>query len=446
MKQLNYKVINKYSNIRRENWKDFVSIIQWEKKHKMAIISLHFNNFGNMKYLLEYLEQETTKYFDIVIIENSTKSEEEHSLKIYCEWKNNITIIKPVHNIWSAGGYALGMEYIINQDYEYFFIVEDDVIFLEQNIFSNMIKYADKNTLNFIYNCKNTRSSWNPKDKWKSRRVQTAGYPINFIKEIGVIDPRYFFRGEDLERWERIKQGIKKFWYRINISDYNYLHPYLKSVNGNYAWFYFSIRNQLLSLQKHFTKNYTFFIILFFYLWTALTKVLVNKDTLILKSFKDAIKDFLWNRYSFENNKKKIGLFLKSSTNKETHTWINNEELWNISKNLYSNTKILTITWADREKLKFSKNIWNIWRYWILTSSSSTIFTPLLLLAPKTICINEFNLTNNNISVTQYKNKNIIWNILLIIISLVVSLGIIIIVDVIIILYIGFNRLYKKKC
>gem|GEM_PF-6559699 len=70
-----------------------------------------------------------------------------------------------------------------------------------------------------------------------------------------------------------------------------------------------------------------FFVILFFYLRTALTKTFVNRDTLILKSFTDAIKDFLENKYSFENNKKKIGLFLKSSTNKEISIWIDNEEL-----------------------------------------------------------------------------------------------------------------------
>gem|GEM_PF-5575175 len=92
------------------------------------------------------------------------------------------------------------MEYIIDNNYDYFFIVEDDVIFLENNTFSDMIQYADKKTLTFIHNCKNTRSSLHSKDKGKSRRVQVAGYPVNFIKKIGIIDPRYFFRGEDLER------------------------------------------------------------------------------------------------------------------------------------------------------------------------------------------------------------------------------------------------------
>jgi hypothetical protein len=31
------------------------------------------------------------------------------------------------------------MEYIIDQKYDYFFLVEDDVIFLDENIFSDMI-------------------------------------------------------------------------------------------------------------------------------------------------------------------------------------------------------------------------------------------------------------------------------------------------------------------
>jgi GT2 family glycosyltransferase len=92
------------------------------------------------------------------------------------------------------------MEYIINNGYEYFFIVEDDVIFCEHNVFDDMIKNANENTLTFINNCKNTWESQNPTNKGQSWRVQTAGYPVHFIKKVGVIDPRYFFRGEDLER------------------------------------------------------------------------------------------------------------------------------------------------------------------------------------------------------------------------------------------------------
>ena len=127
---LDYKIKNKYSNIRRENRKDFVESIKWKKKKSAAILSKHFNNFGNSKKLLDYLSKETNQNFDIILIENSTKLDEENKLYEYCKWKEKISIIKPINNLWSAWWYALGMEYIIDQKYDYFFLVEDDVIFV----------------------------------------------------------------------------------------------------------------------------------------------------------------------------------------------------------------------------------------------------------------------------------------------------------------------------
>ncbi len=445
MNIINYKIINQYSNIRRENRKDFVESIQWKKQNKIAILSIHFNNTDNTKKLLKYLKSERKQSFDIIIIENSTQTDEIKKLKEYCKKENNITIIHPKKNIGSAWWYALGMEYIISQEYEYLFIVEDDVIFLDDNIFSDMIQQANEKTLTFINNCKNTRESSQPITKGKSRRVQIAWYPVNFIEKTWIIDPRYFFRWEDLEWGSRIKKWMIKFWYKNEIVDKNYLHPYLKSVNGNYTWFYFSIRNQLLSVEKNLKNNYQFFVVLFFYLWTAISKLFMEKDNLILKSFIDALFDFLKHNFSRNNNRKKIECFINNKKEQQSE-WMDKLELSNISKNLYSCAKILWITWIDRENIKYSKKIESLWGNGILISSSSTVFYPISLLAKKVICINEFDLVENKIAISQYNNWNRVMNLIWIITSLIASVGLIIIVNFVIILSIGFNRLYKKIC
>lgn len=444
MRQLNYEVKNKYSNIRRENRKDFINNIKGEKRHKIAIITIHFNNINNIKKLLNYLENEYNKKFDIIVVENSTKQEEINLLKTYCKNKNYITIINPIGNLWSAWGYALGMEYIISQNYEYFFIVEDDVIFLENNIFSSMIEHIDNKTLTFINNCKNTRSSSNAIDKWKSWRVQIAWYPVNFIEKIWIIDPRYFFRWEDLEWWSRIEKWISKFWYLTCIIDKNYIHPYLKSVNWNYARFYFSIRNQLLSLKKNISKNILFFLTLFLYLWTAIIKWIIYWDTIILKSYSNAIIDFIKNNYSFKNNTYNIWLFIQDTQKKIKEERIDSNKLIQKTQYLYGNKKILSITGIDIEKLEYSNKILNIFTHGILISSSSTVFTPLFFLAPKILCINEFNLINNTISIQEYKNNYRAKNIIAFIISLIASLITIIIVNIIIILSIWLNKWGRK--
>ena len=54
---------------------------------------------------------------------------------------------------------------IILMDYDYFYIVEDDVIFLENGVINELLKIKKDNTLTFINNCKNTWSSRDPSDK-----------------------------------------------------------------------------------------------------------------------------------------------------------------------------------------------------------------------------------------------------------------------------------------
>lgn len=441
---LDYKIKNQYSNIRRENRKDFVESIKWKKRENTAILSIHFNNFQNTKNLLDYLSKEINQNFDIVLIENSTKENEENKLLEYCSWKENVSIIKPINNLWSAWWYALGMEYIIDQKYDYFFLVEDDVIFLDENIFSDMVWKSDDETLTFVNNCQNTRDAKDKENKWKSRRVQIAWYPVNFIEKIWIIDPRYFFRWEDLEWWSRIEKWIIKFWYKTEIVDKNYLHPYLKSVNGNYTWFYFSIRNQLLSVEKNLKNNYQFFIVLFFYLWTAISKNFIEKDNLILKSFIDAFSDFLKHNFSWDNNINKIEWFINNNSKEEKKEWLDKLEISNISKDFYSSAKILWITWVDRENIKYSKNIKNLWKNGLLISSSSTVFYTISLLAKKVVCINEFDLIGNKVSVSQYINWNRTINLIWIIASFIASVVLIIMVTFIIILSIGFNKWLKK--
>jgi GT2 family glycosyltransferase len=131
MKFLNYYIKNP-SAPRWTNWRDFVAQITGTPQHSVAILSLHFNHFENIKRLLDYLQKEKNQHFDIVLIENSTKVAERKKLSTDAKQFPNCTIITPVSNVGSAGGYALGMEYILSQPYSYFFVVEDDIILQQE--------------------------------------------------------------------------------------------------------------------------------------------------------------------------------------------------------------------------------------------------------------------------------------------------------------------------
>lgn len=446
MQKLDYVVTNWWEDVRRTNWENFIKTISWKKNNKIAILSLHFNNFNNTKNLLEYIWNEKNKNIDIIIIENSTKEVESEKLTEYIQDLHNITKIVPISNIGSAWWYALWMEYILNNDYEYFFLVEDDVEFLERNVFSDMIEKSDNKTLTFILNCQNTRTSSNPEDKWRSNHIQIAWYPVNFVKKIGIMDPRYFFRWEDLDRKIRLENWLKKFDYKYEIINHNYIHPYLKSVNGNMVRFYLSIRNQLLILKKYPLIYYKFFINLFLYFFTGVTKLIIHQDTWMIQSFYNAVKDFLGNKYSFSYNTERIRSFIVRREEKISQERIDSESLKKIIRPMYGNAKMLVIPWIDIEqKLSFSHKIWDMFSHWIVISSSSTIFYPLTAIAPKVVCIQEFDLHRPLISIYTYKNKYIILHLLWVIISLCLSVWLIIIIDIVIILYISYTQCLRKK-
>lgn len=252
---------------------------------------------------------------------------------------------------------------------------------------------ADTQTLTFINTCKNCWTSSHPRDKGKSWWVQIAGYPTSFVKKIGGIDPRYFFRAEDLERGERIEKGIKAYQYHVKIIDHNYLHPYLKPINGNYTRLYFSIRNQLLRFVKQSKGKSRLFVVLFFYLRTALDKILIEWDRGIFKAFCSAIWDFLSNNSSFHHNQTKINAFMDASKALPVHQ-VKNSDIAHLTKDLFSTNFFLGLTGTDQEKLQYSTKFLHFFTRGVLISANTTITYPLFILAPKILCINEFDLKN----------------------------------------------------
>ncbi len=73
-------------------------------------------------------------------------------------------------------------------------MVEDDVELYEEDTISHTIEHirSDKEVL-FIKHPVNT-------DGAHSWYVQYACYPTELLKKTGIVDPRYYFRAEDLER------------------------------------------------------------------------------------------------------------------------------------------------------------------------------------------------------------------------------------------------------
>lgn len=128
--------------------------------------------------------------------------------------------------------------------YSHLIMLEDDVELLQDQTVSDTIRNIQDNAVTFINPPINT-------DGEHSRYVQYACYPTALLQQSGIIDPRYYFRAEDLEWRKRLEHTIQTYGYHKVILDKDYYHPYLKSANNSGSRIYFSLRNQLWTCRKH---------------------------------------------------------------------------------------------------------------------------------------------------------------------------------------------------
>ncbi len=140
-------------------------------------------------------------------------------------------------------------------------MVEDDIELLADDTITAMIQTAkrDEKHVVFINHPINAGGD-------HSRYVQLACYPLSLIRHAGIIDPRYFFRAEDLERAKRLEKHIADSHYHKVIIEKDYYHPYIKAMNNSGSWIYFSIRNQLWSFCSHHVSYVQLIRAIFFYL------------------------------------------------------------------------------------------------------------------------------------------------------------------------------------
>lgn len=381
------------SDLRWTNRSSFVQYIQWAKKSDFCVLTLSYNNIQNTQWIIDRFTHESwSNLIDLIIIDNSIE-EQYNNLKHH---KCNVTYIRPNKNLWSAWGYALGMEYIIDQWYNYFCMIEDDIILVDNETFTDTYNARQKDRVIFINSCLNT---W-----WDhSWYVQYACYPVKFIKKIWIIDARYFFRSEDLEWRIRIEQWLKKHNYHKFILNKNYYHPYLKKVNGSAAWSYFALRNQLFMLQQYFSlRAYLIMsITIFVYLWNGCARSMFLSQSQYLMATMYALYDFaMWDQWL------QVSQFRSMQFSQKYTIWVCEQQVsiyYLINKFklslLFGSYMFSSIDVAKLQKFKwFHGSSVLIW-WW------NVILYPIFVFSPFIISIDEFVLGTNDVIISQHLNS-----------------------------------------
>lgn len=381
------------SDWRWANRLSFVQYTQWSKQSDFCILTLSYNNIKNTQWIIDQLAHETWgNLIDLIIVDNST---EQSYQDLDCK-KCNVIYIKTNQNLWSAWGYALGMEYIIDQWYDYFCMIEDDIILVDNETFTHTYRARQKDRIVFINSCLNT---W-----WDhSWYVQYACYPVEFIKKIWTIDARYFFRSEDLEWKIRIEQWLKKYNYHKFILDKNYYHPYLKKVNGSSAWSYFALRNQLFMIHQHFSLK-SFGIIsltILLYLWNGCIRSLFLWQYQYLTATIYSIGDFFLGNWWL-----KISQYRTKQFSQIYIMWKNEAiiKIADLTKNYNLSLILENYMFSQVDILRLQKVIW-IHSSSILIWWWNAILYPIFIFFSSIVSIDEFILGTDKIIISTYSNS-----------------------------------------
>lgn len=386
-------ITNNGSWLRLWNQKNFIDYSQWSKKSDFCILTLSYNNLSNTQSIIDRLDQESwCSRIDLIIVDNSSKQ----SYQYLDVKKCNVIYMRPSQNLWSAWGYALGMQYLIEQWYEYFCMIEDDIMLVDDETFTQTYGVRQQDRVIFINSCLNT--GW--EHSWY---VQYACYPVEFIKKIWTIDARYFFRSEDLEWKIRIEQWLKKYNYYKFILDKNYYHPYLKKVNGSAAWSYFALRNQLFMIQQHFSlRSYVIIgVTAFLYLWNGFVRSIFLSQYQYLLATVYALYDFIiWNRWL------QISQLRSSQFSQKYIMWVHEQQMSvdYLMNNLKPSLLFESYMFSPVDVIKLQKCIW-FHGFSVLIWWWNVILYPLFIFFPSIVSIDEFILWTNDVIISRYRNS-----------------------------------------
>ncbi len=402
--KLDFEILKNRGILRWKNWymrvEDEVKKMSKKSRNDKVVLIVNYNNFKLIEKLIKALVKETIK-FDFLIIDNNSDLHNYLKFKEYIKalenlnWKN-FFLLRLKDNLWGAWWYALWQEYLIKYGYKYIINIEDDVIPLQNNTLIFMfskLKYYDEVLI-----------------KWKETNNYSVvfhfyWYTIDFLKNVGVVDPRFFMRADDFEYSLRIHKIRKEKKIKsLFVDDCFYTHPVLKSKNNKYWQIYFGQRNNLIAESRWRFSKYSL-LVLFLYIWLWFVKLLHEKKIIYLKIIFLSFVDFLFCKYNYLINNRR----LKEFKNK----WV--DDIYKICKSLYLPRNEFKNKYKKFYLLPsmcsfFLKKELNIKENWFLNLFNWCIITwlihpfyPISLLSKQVISIEE--VIDNKIKICVLKNK-----------------------------------------
>ena len=288
---------------------------------KVAIVLVNYNGEKFQNECIESIYNMDYKDYDIIIVDNNSS---DNSIKIVKKKFKEVILIETEENNGVAKGNNIGIEYALNNGYEYVLLLNNDTE-VDKQMLSKMIEKASENIL---VTCK--MYYYNP-----SKKIWYAGGKINWNKgttthfgmdefddgkydeskfveytptccllihksifeKIGTMDEKYFMYYDDTDFCARVNINGFKIWYE---SSAKLWHKVSSSSGGEDSplSIYYCTRNRLYFIEKH-CKNKI--ILNTFFYTTRTIRYFQYKDKVKRKMMLKGIKDYNNNKMYMQN-------------------------------------------------------------------------------------------------------------------------------------------------
>lgn len=246
---------------------------------KVGIVVVTFNRLNLLKEEIEALRKQTYSNFQIVVVNNGSTDE---TLNWLAE-QNDLYIITQA-NVGGAGGFYTGMKYVAEHDFDFCWIMDDDVIcdstaldeLVKANNIRNNIGFVCSRVIGIDGNPMNTPvvddssinggySNWLHYAPFGLIKVKEATFvsvlfSTDIIREMGLPYKEYFIWGDDTEYTMRISSKYDCFVaFNSCVMHKRAIQQKISlatETNSNrLKMHYYRIRNSLYNMKKYYSKK-----------------------------------------------------------------------------------------------------------------------------------------------------------------------------------------------
>ena len=247
---------------------------------RIIVVVVTYNRRPLLAQCIEALSNQSLSASTIMIIDNASTDDTEPWYKSSNHIKNEKIIYKKLNlNVGGAGGFSFGLQYALDKEYEWVWLMDDDAL-PERDALEKLMHHASKT--NDIYGSiarDGNSTSWDttlittrtPHTTNQLSEIPEVGevsflpflgFLVNtaLVQKIGLPDSTFFISGDDLEYCLRAKSSGSRIYVignsivnhpRADIQNFRFLNLSFRNLKIPPWKNYYYVRNKILISKKH---------------------------------------------------------------------------------------------------------------------------------------------------------------------------------------------------